>query len=278
MANGKSNNNENNNNSNDNEDDGGLLGGMFGDDDEEETPTALAIAHDGQQPSRLDSGQPMTTTTSVPLAHADSPVPDPRGMLVVVRYAPSINNGNNNNTDDDRCNDAPAMTPTESWHGAKIVKFEPDSDTYIISWLESGVLQYRTALGDIRWERPNEAEIPKAQIGGPAPVQDELWLAARRGSLNSVKRFVDSGVDFNETGTSQERTPFYHAVLAGHLDCVEYFLALGATDPDGTAFIVAGKVGFTLFCASAIHVAPNRSRDTLFSKLFLTVSCVWFKK
>jgi hypothetical protein len=132
-------------------------------------------------------------------------------------------------------------------YGATIKSYEEDSNTYTITWLSSGVLQYRTPVTDIMWEEPTKelAELletsKKTIINNNEKPRDELWLAARRGSLESVKKFIAEGIHFNETGKDQDRTPFYLAVHGGHVAVAEYLLNLGATDSDGTAFIAANK-------------------------------------
>jgi len=119
---------------------------------------------------------------------------------------------------------------------AKIRSYEPDSNTYTIMWSSSGVLQYRTKPENINWDPFVEEVVVKAE---EKKDEDELWIAARRGSLQSVKKFIENGVHFNETGKMQQRTPFYHAVFCGHAPVVEYLISLGARDSDDTAFITA---------------------------------------
>jgi len=122
------------------------------------------------------------------------------------------------------------------WFPASIKSYEGGSNSYTISWSSTGVLQYRTKPEDINWDKYEAEVVEQKQT---KVDEDELWLAARRGSLKSVKQFVESGVNINETGKSQQRTPFYHAVFCGHADVVEYLIVKGAHDDDGTAFIAA---------------------------------------
>lgn len=213
------------------DDDGGLFGGLFGDDDNDENvrskdePVAVAgaVIVDSSRVDQLPRRK-----------HEGCPFDDPVGKRVEVMYegTPSL---------------------------ARIMSYEGEDNTYTVIWIDSGVLQYRTRVEDIQWEEvpespatlsappldPAGASLMTAPSNDPATVVtpvDELWLAARRGSLTAVKRFVEElGVNLNDPGATQERTPFYWSVICGHLDVVEYLLSRGATDPDGTAFIAATK-------------------------------------
>lgn len=138
------------------------------------------------------------------------PIDDPNGALVRIHYEGDL-------------------------FPATVKSYEADSNTYTIVWKSSGIIQYRTKPEDINWAAFEYVEEKKEE----KKEEDELWIAARRGSLASVKRFVESGVNFNDTGKSQQRTPFYHAVFCGHTKVVEYLISLGATDSDDTAFITA---------------------------------------
>ena len=53
----------------------------------------------------------------------------------------------------------------------------------------------------------------------------------KKQSKKQILTATIDNVDINETGSNQNRTPFYHAVFCGHASVVEYLLSKGATDP-----------------------------------------------
>jgi hypothetical protein len=157
---------------------------------------------------------PQAALPEIPVKIKDDTCPlevDPKGARVRVKYEDQL-------------------------YAANIKSYQSDTNTYTIIWASSGVLQYRTKPEDINWDKFEEETVVTQET---KVEEDELWLAARRGSLQSVKRFIESGVNLNETGTAQQRTPFYHAVFCGHVPVVEYLIEIGAADTDGTAFITA---------------------------------------
>ena len=189
----------------DDDDDDGLPFGLFGDDGDD--------GHDGKtEPARVAAVPEIKPP-------AGCPVDNPKGMLVQAR----------------------ASSDGDKLFGAKIIQF--DAATYSIMWLESGIMRYRVAPADIAWEPPPATRPQTTAQAQPVTVDptEELWLAARRGSLATVRELVRSGVPYDATGSTQQRTPFYHAVFAGHKDVVLFLLELGARDDDGTAFIVANS-------------------------------------
>ena len=186
------------------DDEGGLFN-MFGDDEDEEEKTT------GQEAETKKEEPP---AAPVKIKHDGCPLEgDPKDAKVRIMYEGEL-------------------------FPAKIKSYQPESDTYTIVWTSSGVLQYRTKPSDINWDPFVEVIEEKKETKAE---EDELWLAARRGSLASVKKFIESGVHFNETGKAQQRTPFYHAVFCGHLAVTEYLISLGANDSDNTAFITANE-------------------------------------
>ena len=185
---------------NDDDDEGGMFNAMFGGEEDE-----------GEEEEQIFGTEVEKVPTKI--KHDGCPLPDdPKGAKVRVLYEGQLDS-------------------------AKIRSYEADSDTYTIVWSSSGVMQYRTKPEDINWDVFEEVAEEKKETN--KVEEDELWLAARRGSLDSVKRFIESGVDFNETGKAQQRTPFYHAVFCGHGPVVEYLISRGARDFDDTAFITA---------------------------------------
>lgn len=66
------------------------------------------------------------------------------------------------------------------------------------------------------------------------PPQSPLIQAARAGSLDSIRRLLDAGVDLNlpgPTGDDWDATPLQHAILARQPDAVRLLLDRGA-DPN----------------------------------------------
>jgi hypothetical protein len=200
-------------------DDDGGFFNMFGDDD------------DGEEEHPKATIAVEAPKEPLKLKHDGCPLDDPRNAKVRVMYEGEL-------------------------FPATVKSYQSESDTYTIMWSSSGVLQYRTKPTDINWDSFIEA----VEIKKEAKVEeDELWLAARRGSLKSVKRFVESGVAVNETGKSQQRTPFYHAVFCGHLAVVEYLIDLGARDTDDTAFITANAEMRELLLRTGAGGKPRRA-------------------
>lgn len=183
----------------DDDDDGGGMFGMFGDDDEEEEEEQQRAPKAVEEPAPVKD-------SSCPLEG------DPKGVRVLVE-------------------DEGSFSP------ATIRSYEHADNTYTIVWLESGVMQYRTAPERIDWTSKVEFVDKVREV---VELKDELWIAARRGDLPAVRRFIlEQGVDRNETGAEQNRTPFYHAVFCGHGPVVEFLIAQGCWDEDNTAFITA---------------------------------------
>lgn len=181
------------------DDDDGFMGFMFDDEDDDDDDAGEPNVEDKQQQVAL-------------VKDPTCPLDDPTGARVKVMYEGEAN---------------PAI----------LKSYQEDSNTYTICWMPLEVLQFRTKPEDIVWEAFDDSVLKKEE---EKVEEDELWLAARRGDLEAVKEFVEvKGVPMNETGVSQQRTPFYHAVFCGHVALVEYFLARGATDDDNTAFIAA---------------------------------------
>ena len=113
-------------------------------------------------------------------------------------------------------------------------------ESYSIKWTDGGQMASNIAPDAIDWDVD---QLVKAETTTPEPVEDELWLAARRGSLTSTKRFVEEvKVDYNAQGESG-RTPFYWACLCGHVAVCEYLIGLGATDPEDTCYVGATDEG-----------------------------------
>ena len=55
------------------------------------------------------------------------------------------------------------------------------------------------------------------------PVADDIWVAARAGSVTDLKRHLDNGVDVNAI-SAQDRTPLSLACLLGNRDAVKFLL------------------------------------------------------
>lgn len=69
------------------------------------------------------------------------------------------------------------------------------------------------------------------------PAEPPLIQAARTGSLDTMKRLLDSGADVNvpgPTGDDWDATPLQHAILARQRDAVRLLLERGA-DPNRVA-------------------------------------------
>lgn len=59
-------------------------------------------------------------------------------------------------------------------------------------------------------------------------LQYELLRAAQQGQFEKVKILIEHGVDINQPGGGQRRTPYEEAVLGGHDEIAEYLLQHGA--------------------------------------------------
>jgi hypothetical protein len=158
------------------------------------------------------------------------------------------------------------------WYSARIKSKDPN-DTFTISF-EWGCWQMNTSATDMKLitnepdRRAFEAKergavtqmAPPAATSGDQGIAggdgDDVWLAARRGDLDTLVTLVRNGGPLDEPevfehdqagerahergagggGKAVGRTPLYWACLCGHSEVVEWLLRNGARDVDGSAF------------------------------------------
>ena len=70
-------------------------------------------------------------------------------------------------------------------------------------WRESGILQYRTDASLIDWSvDENEIKQDDKTTKQEETNKDELWLAARRGSLKTVQKMIEQGEEKTKQKTN----------------------------------------------------------------------------
>jgi hypothetical protein len=139
--------------------------------------------------------------------------------------------------------------------------------TVLFYW---GCLQPSTSQDQIRWDSaveppaiPNDDDKDKCtiDISDTAEKYDNIWIAARRGDIDVVRRLAKNMEDVNAlepvgSKSHDGRSALYWACLTGRVDVVELLLDLGAKDVDGSAFQAAT-------CSDPVR-AKHDQRDLLF--------------
>ena len=161
-----------------------------------------------------------------------------------------------------------------AFYPAQIWGYEGPQSGFTVQF-EWGCLQMSTSPSSIRWDTgthdlyalstsprattPDTQPMPQADENDDAA--DNVYLAARRGDLESVKRFLPRLASVDEPERVgrhrlEGRSALYWACITGHVHVVEYLLAQGARDADGSAF------------AAATCSAPVRSKEDARDLLF----------
>ena len=95
------------------------------------------------------------------------------------------------------------------------------------------------------WEHASAADLGAGKLGA------ELALAAKKGDLEAVRKFLDRGVDIEAEGEEMGSTALNAACFWGHLDIVRLLLARGAN------IEARNKCGLTPLISAALTERPE---------------------